>query len=601
MKAGFPSVAQVREAPPGELAVLLSEIDAEEVRGWGAEAVEAYLVATQVVASWASASQVVAVNRFVELVADDLELHVEALAAEHTGADGVVDLRGVPVGVPDPAVVAAGSLAPLLNLSPRTVRTRVERARLLEGLPATFALASAGVLEPWRVDAVLAAAGAVGWEALVEFEARLYAIDVSGLPRPRLAERARAAAVKADPEGAAGARAGAPRQRGLRVQPCPEVPGLMRWTVDLPDQRSRVLLAAVDALGGEYLAADDAARAAARSAGEPVPGKRSVAAARVDALADLALSNATVHTAVELVVTPQSAQPATVVTRPQMEDAIARVLAGSRTSDSPGGSRGGSRGGGSRGGGSPAETSGSQRGAGGVDVLVPADPILLDLVTGRTTRDTLAAGELEAELGSRLGEHLKIVLNPFLTTSPPPPRHCPPPPVPRDNPPPPRDRPPAQAPASTVDGEPVWFVDGITQTPGTGGLLPADVVRILTDPDTTFRVTGGPVGSTDGTPDRRRTYRPRKALAQKIRARDRHCRFPGCSVPAPRCHLDHVIRYPDGPTTEDNLCALCPTHHAFKHHAGWTLTMTPYGTCIWTAPTGRQHTTEPTTRHDTAA
>ncbi|MGL5861340.1 MAG: hypothetical protein ACRCY9_08800 [Phycicoccus sp.] len=82
MEAGFPSLVQVRAARPGELAVLLSEVDADEVCGWGAEAVEAFLVATQMVASWASASQVVAVSRFVELVADDLQQHIEGLAAE---------------------------------------------------------------------------------------------------------------------------------------------------------------------------------------------------------------------------------------------------------------------------------------------------------------------------------------------------------------------------------------------------------------------------------------------------------------------------------------------------------------------------------------
>ncbi|MGL4742869.1 MAG: HNH endonuclease signature motif containing protein [Dermatophilaceae bacterium] len=455
-------------------------------------------------------------------------------------------------------------------------------------MPATLGLALAGVLEPWRVDAVVAAAAAVRSEALVEFEARLYATEVAGLPRPRLAERARGAAVKADPDGAARARADAPRQRGLRVQPCPEVPGLMRWTVDLPDQRSRTLLAAVDALGGEYLAADDAARAAARAAGEPVPTKRSVAAARADALADLALSNATVHTTVELVVTPQTAQAVTLVRRPDPDGAIADALATHRTGSTGRGSnagRGDSRASTARGDSRRSTGSGGRDSAGAVDVLVPADPVLVDLVTGRTTRATIAAGPLEAELGSRLGEHLRVAANPFLTTRPPPQRASA----------------TAPAPALTVDSDPVWFVDGITQAPGTSGLLAAEVGRILTDPDTTFRVTGGPVGSADGTPERRHTYRPGRALAATIRARDGHCRFPGCSVPARRCQLDHVIRYPDGPTTEDNLCALCPTHHAVKHHAGWTLTMTPDGTCTWTAPTGRRHTTEPATRHDTAA
>ena len=86
-----------------------------------------------------------------------------------------------------------------------------------------------------------------------------------------------------------------------------------------------------------------------------------------------------------------------------------------------------------------------------------------------------------------------------------------------------------------------------------------------------------------------------------MRARDRHCRFPGCSVPATRCQLDHVTAFPRGHTVEANLQCLCPAHHGFKHHAGWTVTMTPHGTCAWTAPTGRTHTTTPGSARDLAA
>ncbi|MGK2879308.1 MAG: hypothetical protein ACSLE6_00455, partial [Mycobacterium sp.] len=34
-------------------------------------------------------------------------------------------------------------------------------------------------------------------------------------------------------------------------------------------------------------------------------------------------------------------------------------------------------------------------------------------------------------------------------------------------------------------------------------------------------------------------YRPSAALAAAIRARDLHCRFPNCTVPADRCDIDH--------------------------------------------------------------
>jgi hypothetical protein len=65
--------------------------------------------------------------------------------------------------------------------------------------------------------------------------------------------------------------------------------------------------------------------------------------------------------------------------------------------------------------------------------------------------------------------------------------------------------------------------------------------------------------------------------------------------------LDHVIAYPAGPTAPPNLLCLCATHHGFKHHANWTLAMTPEGVATWTAPDGRTHTTWPLDRHGTGA
>ena len=147
----------------------------------------------------------------------------------------------------------------------------------------------------------------------------------------------------------------------------------------------------------------------------------------------------------------------------------------------------------------------------------------------------------------------------------------------------------------------MWFIDGLIQTPGATALLPEHVTALLNDPDTRIRITHTTPGTADGTPRQRRTYRPGKALAAKVRARDRHCRFPGCSVPANRCHLDHLTPHPHGETIEANLHTLCSAHHGFKHHAGWTVTMTPDGTCTWTTPTGRTHTTTPPAHFDTAA
>ncbi|MGG5260427.1 HNH endonuclease signature motif containing protein [Phycicoccus avicenniae] len=88
-------------------------------------------------------------------------------------------------------------------------------------------------------------------------------------------------------------------------------------------------------------------------------------------------------------------------------------------------------------------------------------------------------------------------------------------------------------------------------------------------------------------------YRPSPRLATFVRARDRHCRFPGCAVAARYCDLDHVRPYPAGPTSSLNLVCLCRRHHRIKQRPGWRVTLHPDATMTWTDPTGRTRTTHP--------
>ncbi|HET7800727.1 MAG TPA: hypothetical protein VFL38_09915 [Humibacillus xanthopallidus] len=129
--------------------------------------------------------------------------------------------------------------------------------------------------------------------------------------------------------------------------------------------------------------------------------------------------------------------------------------------------------------------------------------------------------------------------------------------------------------------------------PRAGWILSSTLVDILSDPDIRLRVTRADALTGVTVARDPSVYRPNAALARRVRDRDRTCRFPGCSVSAHRCDLDHVVRYPDGPTTEDNLLCLCRTHHGFKHHAGWLLVLDAHGACTWTSPTGRSYVTRP--------
>ncbi|MEH3090330.1 MAG: DUF222 domain-containing protein [Microbacterium arborescens] len=83
-------------------------------------------------------------------------------------------------------------------------------------------------------------------------------------------------------------------------------------------------------------------------------------------------------------------------------------------------------------------------------------------------------------------------------------------------------------------------------------------------------------------------YEPTAAMKRLLRARDRHCRFPGCRQPAIRCEKDHTIAVADGGATHVcNLAHLCKRHHDVKHHTRWQVRQLPGGRLVWTSPTGR--------------
>ncbi|HET6967972.1 MAG TPA: HNH endonuclease signature motif containing protein [Ornithinibacter sp.] len=88
-------------------------------------------------------------------------------------------------------------------------------------------------------------------------------------------------------------------------------------------------------------------------------------------------------------------------------------------------------------------------------------------------------------------------------------------------------------------------------------------------------------------------YRPAARLVKLVRARDRRCRFPGCTVAAVFCDLDHVRPWPLGPTTAENLMCLCRRHHRVKQRPGWRVILAADGPATWTDPTGHVRTTEP--------
>ncbi|WP_265520212.1 HNH endonuclease signature motif containing protein [Oerskovia flava] len=86
--------------------------------------------------------------------------------------------------------------------------------------------------------------------------------------------------------------------------------------------------------------------------------------------------------------------------------------------------------------------------------------------------------------------------------------------------------------------------------------------------------------------------RPSSTTIARVLARDRTCTFPGCTVAAFRCDVDHVVPPdPRAPGTDElvaagNLIALCRHHHVVRARTGWRPALTAAGEVRWTAPSG---------------
>lgn len=91
-------------------------------------------------------------------------------------------------------------------------------------------------------------------------------------------------------------------------------------------------------------------------------------------------------------------------------------------------------------------------------------------------------------------------------------------------------------------------------------------------------------------------YTPTASMRRHLRARDQHCRFPGCRMPVHRCQIDHNHDHAKGGRTSiDNLSHFCTGHHALKHPAiaeqhRWRARQLGGGDIEWTSPLGRTYT-----------
>jgi ribosomal protein L18 len=145
---------------------------------------------------------------------------------------------------------------------------------------------------------------------------------------------------------------------------------------------------------------------------------------------------------------------------------------------------------------------------------------------------------------------------------------------------------------------PVTTLTGVTaggaQLPGGVPVDPATAKRLAGEAPGWDRVMVHPVTGMVLAVDR---YRPSREQRRYLLARDQHCRFPGCRMPARRCDVDHTHDAANGGRTEIcNLACFCKRHHTLKHETDWTVRQLDDGALEWTSPTGRIHRDEPPPR-----
>jgi hypothetical protein len=76
-------------------------------------------------------------------------------------------------------------------------------------------------------------------------------------------------------------------------------------------------------------------------------------------------------------------------------------------------------------------------------------------------------------------------------------------------------------------------------------------------------------------------------MRRALYARDRGCRWPGCTAQR-FLHAHHVVFWSHGgPTALSNLVSFCSRHHRLAHEGGWRVDLAPSGALSVGTPDGR--------------
>ncbi|WP_018019006.1 HNH endonuclease signature motif containing protein [Corynebacterium ciconiae] len=90
------------------------------------------------------------------------------------------------------------------------------------------------------------------------------------------------------------------------------------------------------------------------------------------------------------------------------------------------------------------------------------------------------------------------------------------------------------------------------------------------------------------------SYQPTESQRHAVIARYGSCNFPGCTMAASKCQMDHAKEYNrGGPTATWNLQPLCTKHHRLKTLGEYTVELDPQGNAIWRSKDGEEVTSVP--------
>lgn len=132
-----------------------------------------------------------------------------------------------------------------------------------------------------------------------------------------------------------------------------------------------------------------------------------------------------------------------------------------------------------------------------------------------------------------------------------------------------------------------------------GTIAEAILVAVRADPTLSLGQYRNGHGGLPAPPDGALTYRPDAATVAMVRARDGHCRFPGCARPAEACQVDHIVEFrlwnpaAGGWTVVSNLQCLCAFHHQLKTLRLWHVVALRGHALLWTSSLGTREVTLP--------